>query len=423
MRLALLALALAACSGPPPEPQVVAQTGAPAYADELAAADRTVLQAETQYRSDGWSAAPAAISAYLERARLSGRYEDYAAADRILAAAQGAAGAAALCHAAARLHFSLHRLERAAESLAACDDHAALPTGPRGELLELAGELAYLRGRYREALRIYRQALARNETLSGLARLARYHAATGAPVEALALLDRADRLYHGTSNRPRAWLALQRGLIALGRGGWDEAHAHYLHAQRLLPGWWLAREHEAEVLALQGRTAPAIAIYREVVAATGHPEYMDAIARLLLPDQPGEAREWIARARAGHERRAALLPGAAADHALDHYLAFGSAAEALALARANFRRRPHGESAIGLVAALARAGELAAAEAEVRKALASGWDTAELHAAAAQIFALRGLHAEAESAGRAARARHPQALDAYPLNPATLLGP
>jgi tetratricopeptide (TPR) repeat protein len=234
--------------------------------------------------------------------------------------------------------------------------------------------------------------------------------------EALALMDRAERIDHGDSPHPRAWLALQRGLLALHRGRWDLALAHYQHALRLLPGWWLAREHVAEIHALQGQTELALQEYAAVIGDTGSPEFMDASARLLRErGDAAAAAPWIARARALYEQRLAQLPEATYGHGLDHYLQFGSPTEALALARRNQALRPNGEASIKLAAALLNAGQPAEALRWLRQTLDSGWRSAELHATAARTAAANGELAEAREQARLAKALNPKSGRQYGL--------
>src|SRR5262249_31405270 len=130
----------------------------------------------------------------------------------------------------------------------------------------------------------------------------------------------------------RAYLSLLRGLVALERGRWDEALARYAEGDREFPGWWLLREHEAEIHALQGKKDEAIAAYRQLVDETSDPEYMDALARLVPAPEAGT---WVARARTVHDARLARFPEAAYGHALEHYLLFEDPARAVELAEKN----------------------------------------------------------------------------------------
>lgn len=419
-----LAPVVAACS---PSPQAGASNapGAPPpverstpYDDALAAATASVQAAQGRAGADGaaWTAHEALALALVDRAQLTGSYDDYAAADRALGRALAGGGKAGPCLAAARIHATLHRLAQAAAAIAACRARSASPTDDRAELEGLAGDIAFYGGRYDEALRDYRQSLALAESLGGLSRLSLYYARTGAPAEAAALLDRAEHLYHGASARPLAWLALQKAQLALDHGRWDDALAQVLRAQRLMPGWWLADEHVAEIQALRGDLAPALAHYEALAQRTGNPEHMDAIARILLEQhRPADAAAWIARARILHRERLRQLPEAAAGHALDHFLRFEPLErdELLALAQRNLAARPGAEAHLWLARVYLRLGQPSQAAAALRPVLGTAWNTAELHAVAALVLAASHDEPAAEQARRTAVAINPQALRMY----------
>ena len=346
-------------------------------------------------------------------AQLTGDYRFYREAEQSLAKAFALAGNGGPYLARARFNVSVHRLDRVQADL----DRAAREGDPDvTAIVGLRADLAFYRGRYDEALAGYRAALERREDLPGLVRLALWHARMGHASEAAALLDRADAIYHGDSQHPRAFLALQRGLIELDRGRWDRALAHYQHALRLLPGWWLAAEHVAEIHALQGDTDAALREYAAVIADTNSPEYMDAMASLLRErgDAAG-AQGWITRARKLYDERLATLPEATYGHGLDHFLLFATPAEALALARRNHALRPNGDSQIQLADALLQAGAKDEARRIIRSALISGWRTAELHAAAARVFAASGQAAAAARQRALALALNPRAAQQYGL--------
>lgn len=422
----LAALMLAACDRAPPPPSpvpvVVTEPVPYRYADERDALRQRVTEAEAALSRGPvvWPQWETLARAQLALAQLEGDYAGYLAAGQSLERAFALAGQGGPYLSRARYHFSVHRLDRVDADL----DAAARENDPDlAGIALLRADLDFHRGRYTQALEGYRAALRLREDLPGLTRLALWHARMGHGSEAAALLDRAWAIYHGDSPHPRAWLALQRGLLALDRGDWDAALAHYRHALRLLPGWWLAREHVAEIHALRGETAQARAGYESVIADTGHPEFMDAMAELSAGEgRSDESAAWIARARAAYQQRLAQLPEASYGHGVDHFLRYGTPQEALQLARANHRQRPFGESQLRLAEALLRAGEAKEALQVVQKALASGWETAELYAVAARVFAATDRPAESEASAARARALNPHAERQFGLPPAGPLG-
>jgi predicted Zn-dependent protease len=143
---------------------------------------------------------------------------------------------------------------------------------------------------------------------------------------------------------------------------------------------------------------------------------MDELARLLREGKtPETATQWIRRAEGIHRERLKTLGEASIGHAVDHFLQFGTPAEALSLARQNAELRPFGEAQIALAAALFRAGQAGAAAELIARVEQSGWNTAQLHAIAAQINAGLGRRAEADLHRAKAVAMNPHALRVYPL--------
>jgi Tfp pilus assembly protein PilF len=351
------------------------------------------------------------VTLLLERARLTGDYADFGRARELLDARAPSAGAAAShCLLRARLDYTLHRLKAAQERLAACP-----PGVEASERAGLAADIALYGGRYREAEATYRALANEVGTPAQFVRLGLLRAKTGAPAEAAALLEAAERRYHGSSATMKAWLRLQRGLVALDRGRLDEALALYRQSADELPGWWLVDEHVAEVQALRGDKAAARALYASVVERTGAPEFLDALA--ALEDEAGDkasAAGRRAQARALYEKRLADHPEAAAGHALDHFLADPSATgRALALAQANHATRPFGDSAIALARAWLHAGQPARAAPLLEAELAKGWDTAEIHWVLGAVREALGQKARAQAARGAALARNPHAAAMY----------
>ena len=129
-------------------------------------------------------------------------------------------------------------------------------------------------------------------------------------------LDDADRLYAQAGEeitakemRSFAWVELQRGLLALGRGRTGDAGAHYERANRAYSGYWLVNEYNAELLGASGRFDEAVALYEKVLARAPRPEIQQALGDLYVfmgkpdPRGPGTTRP---------SRRTSSRPGAAA---------------------------------------------------------------------------------------------------------------
>jgi predicted Zn-dependent protease len=344
------------------------------------------------------------VALYQERARLSGDYDDYRRAEKLLASRTGAQALPSHCLALARLHYTLHRLKQAGAALDSCPASAEA-----AEVAALRADIALHSGRYRETEGVYRALVNRAGTAQQYVRLALLRNKTGSPAEAAALLEAAEKRYHGNSPTMKAWLKLQRGLVALDRGRPDEALAMYRLAGDALPGWWLVDEHIAEVLQLSGKTSEAKALYESVVARTRAPEFMDALASIELEQgNEARARQLLAEVRMLYERRLAAFPEAAAGHALDHYLRDpADAPVALSLARKNFSDRPYGDSAIALAKASMLSGEAQRAAALIEAQLASGWDTAEAYWILGEALGKLGQRQRSSEAKAEALRRNP----------------
>ncbi len=317
------------------------------------------------------------VGLYTERARLTGSYDDYGRAEDLLARVPASLNTAeGVCLARAGLDYALHRLTLAKQTLDGCPSLAG-----KVEDLSMRANIAFYKGRYKDAGIIYRTLVNQVGSPQTYIQLALYSAKTGAPAEALAYLEAAEKRYHGGSAMMLSWLALQRGLIELDRGRFEEARALFTLADERLPGYWLNEEHLAEVAMLNGETAAAKKVYESVIRRTGAPEYLDSLGSIEA--QAGNAQAAKAlfdRAEAIYTERAKRFPEAIAGHALAHYIkAEPQPVKALALAEANFKNRPYGDAAIALAKAQLLNARPQAAARLLRQQLTEGWDTAETY--------------------------------------------
>ena len=285
--LGILSLVIARLGGQAPWPSRLAppaafthdeaarrQQGVPTTAAEARAAIEHDL-AIAQGRAAGsgeWSDHAAVGDLLLARARLTGSFADYAAAGRAYDAAFTRAAPGTGPHLErAGWNFAVHRLAAVAPDLAAVEHYAVPDDAMVAAAIGLRGDVAFYRGQYAKALTLYTQAQARMPTLAGDMRLANYYARMGDPDRALALIDQAETRMTGPQQQLRGYFVLRRGLIALARGRWDEAHALFVRADAIFPGYWLVEEQLATVRALQGAPAEAMAIFRRMAARAGSP--------------------------------------------------------------------------------------------------------------------------------------------------------
>ena len=400
------------------EVAAASQTAFPTtQADALARIDEVLAFDIERSRGGGWLNHAMVGNGYAGRARLTGSFEDYGRAGDAYARAFAVADPGFGPHLdRAAYNVTVHRLGAVAPDLERID-HYAMPVddATRAVVIGLRGDLQFYRGHYGEALKLYEQARSLDKSMPASFRLANYWAAMGDPDLALRYISEAETKLDPRQQQGLAALEMQRGAIELRRGRWAEAEGHFSRAGRIFPGNPAIEGRIASMRALRGDIAGAIAIYRRIAEGSHSAEAMDAIASLYRAQgDQANAGLWAARAGAIWERRLAMLPEAAYGHALDHFLAFGDPARALDIARRNHANRPYAEAAIGLAWALLANREPAEALRALESVLASGWESADQHVAAAQAYALLGRGEEAEAQRAAALALNPRSLDPSP---------
>jgi predicted Zn-dependent protease len=342
-------------------------------------------------RTNAWIDHEQLVALHLSRARYGGRFEDYLEADRAMTRAFELAPEDAKPHMArATLAFTLHRFDTIEADLAAVERYAFVPAAARDAIAELRADLAFQLGRYDEALPLFERFADERPSSTNSLRLAYYHWKTGDDVRADAYLVQAlERA--GGSAQAAASIELQRGLLDLERGRLAEAERHYRRADALYPHWYLVEEHLAEVMAETGRLDEARAIYERVLAETGNPEFMDALAGVheRLGDREGAERYSLA-ADAAFDRQLELLPEALAGHAFEHYLERAAPERVVEIAERNHAVRPNPEAELQLAQAYLRAGRLADARRAMDAARRTPFASPELFAVIAIVHELEG---------------------------------
>jgi tetratricopeptide (TPR) repeat protein len=365
------------------------------YAEALARAELDLANAEARAarHPDEWAVLESLAGRQASHARLTGAFEDYAAAqatlDRAFALASPGAGPHLI---QAELHLSMHRLAAAGHDLDLIDAYAVPPDiEERAEIAAMRGDIAFYRGDYAGALALYSKAEAMGAGAATDVRRAIYDSKTGRLDRAARYLDHAVEVSRMPTPQFRARVELQKGSLLLERGRWDEALARFRRADAIFPGYWLIEEHIAETQALRGEFVEAERMYSDIVRRTNNPEFMDALARLARSRGDAAAADrWSTAAAKGWARRLELFPEAAYGHALGHFMQSGDTARALDVARRNAAARPFGDAKVMLAQALLDAGQPQAARAVIEEVLRSPWRTAQTHAVAAEAFAALG---------------------------------
>ena len=381
--------------------------GAGDYAGALSGIDRQVagLASLARQRPDDWVVRERLADRLIDRARLTGSYRDLASAQAALDQGFASATPGSGPHLTqAVLALATHRIDVAERMLAAISNYALPPDSLA--VKAMAGDIAFYRGRYRQALAEYAALPVPDQ------RLAIFHARTGRTGLAIEAIGKLERIGPATP-QTLAQLSLLRGTFELQRGDWDAADIAFAEADRRFPGWWLTTAHRAQMLALRGRHEEGIRVFEALSARTAEPLVRDALASLYRARGDYTASQtWAERAARGWAGRLRLLPEAALGHAAEHELAFGTPARALYLAQRDFRLRPHGATAITLGWALVANNRAADALRLMKVVERSSWRSAEQYLVSARAYALLGRGEAARAEEAKALAINPRALDA-----------
>lgn len=386
-------------------------------ADYKAALSRAELDLASARRQ--WALAPGEwlrgeflARALLARHRVTGDYADLVEADRLLDAGLARApdpSGPALSRASLSLY--LHRLPEAEAALARASRWFISTPAERADALALGGDIAQQRGNLLEARRAYARSQALAPDFGVVLRQTVLLGRTGERAEAKAGLEKL-------LARPRqppgvlAELALQRAQLAYAEGEWEDAGRWVGAADRLFPGYWLTQAYSAQALALAGRRDEAVRRYAAIAAARNSPEVMDALAQLLrLEGRRSDSMAWWRRADALWRERLRLFPEATALHAAEHALIGGRVDEALELARAEVRRRPHGATLSLLARAALVAGRPDEALAALDRAERQGWVSAGLLMLRSEAAASLGDEEASATARDRAEEINPRAAD------------
>jgi hypothetical protein len=271
------------------------------------------------------------------RYRVVGRLEDAEEALRLLDAAV-----------AAEPEVTEHRLLRAvvlggfhrfADALA--DLEAAEAAGlPREAAHKARRELQLALGDYAPLREEFARALELSPEFDELAHRADLRLLQGEPAAAEFLFRAAQAQFRDVNPVPLAWLHVQQGIAYLRHGRVDEARRFFAAAHARLPQYYLATEHLAECEARLGNHAAARELYRAVIAQTGNPEFVAALAGVeRAAGDDAEATRLEAEALKGYEALLARHPAAFGQHAAEFLIQIGQAERADALARQNLALR------------------------------------------------------------------------------------
>lgn len=352
---------------------------------ELEQIDRGIAELEGSALSLPIDSAKVTRFAYLryQRASLTGNLEELAVADTTLDYAIRHLGPVGdLYFLKANLHFKLHRLQEVEHDLESGRDLLSCLPGRA-----LKADLDFQRGHYEDAKREYEALIDEDRTWDDLARLAYLNFKMGDLAEADRLYDEAVDELTAKEMRHFAWVELQRGVVDLSRGSYDEARVHYQRAERAYSGHWLVDEHLAELLGAEGKGDEAAATYKSVIARVPRPDFQQALGELYLSlGKTEEAESWLDKALAAFLESAARGEVHYYHHLADFYADVReNGPEAVKWARKDLELRKNFSTLAALAWALYRAGEYSNALELMDEALSSGVKDARLFYQAGMI--------------------------------------
>lgn len=386
------------------------------YAEALAAADRDLqlAQARTDNHPKDWLNHQGLAMGHLIKAQLTGSFDNLAAS---LAAIEKGMGIAPVgtgpVAAASAINLSLHRYPQAEALVGQYDKFSVkLDSAQNAEMIGQRGEIAFYSGDYQTAKAQFETAFSRSPTPNNIFRLANWEKYCGDFDKAIALYAEGARDLRYATPQTLAAYHLQIGALELQRGNWKTAAEYFDQADSLFPGFWLTRAHQAQMLAVDGKLAKARKIYGEIIAETGNPDVMMALADLEeFRGAQNAAKTLRKRAAAIFAERLKVLPESYYDHGLDLALASGDNARALRLARANFNARPYGDAQMALARSLAANGKAKQAKQLLLEVTESGWKSVELNLDLAEAYRLSGDTRGAKKFEKRALELNPKALD------------
>ncbi len=323
-----------------------------------------------------------------QRASLTGNLAAFEVAEKSLKHAIEELGPASdLYFLKANLDFKFHRLADVRNDLETGRD---LRDTMQGRALR--ADLDFQEGRYQEARAGYEAVIKEDLTWDNLARLAYFKFKFGDVTAAEQLYTEAADELTAKEMRHYAWVELQRGVLKLRQGRYEEARAHYDRAGRAYSGYWLVDDHKAELLGAQGRFDEAAKLYEQVIARTSRPEFQQALGELYqVMGQRDRAEAWYQKALAGYLESAQRGDVHFYHHLADFYADVREdGAEAVKWARKDIALRRNFSTLSALAWALYRAGEFTEALDTMKQALSSGAADAHLFFQAATIYQSAG---------------------------------
>lgn len=297
-----------------------------------------------------------------------------------------------LCLLKANLDFKFHRIENVKRDLAMAPELADRPEGKA-----LLADILFQKGRYEDARKAYEDLIEQDATWDNFARLAYFRFKMGDAAGADELYLQAEDELTAKEMRSYAWVELQRGVLNLTHGQYNDAWTHYQRANQAYSGFWQTEEHIAELLAARGQFDEAVASYQQLVARVPHSDFQQTLGELyVFMGQPGEAEPWFENAMRGYLESVDAGQVHYYHHLTDFYAEIRKdSAQAVKWARKDILLRENYATQAALAWALYCDSQLAEAVSLIEKTLSSGVQECGLFLQAAKIFDAAGRSGEA----------------------------
>jgi tetratricopeptide (TPR) repeat protein len=366
--------------------------------------------ARGEARADDWLDWEFVALAYLDRAAITGSYDDYRGAENAIDRAFAGGNGFGPYLTRAMLNSSMHRVARVEADLAHAENPFLSP-GDRAAIDSLRADALFYSGRYDEARELFAARVTRDHDAASLVAMAQLEWRTGHFDAAAPLLDEAALLDEGDGMR--AWALSARAMMERDRGQLDAALTAIRASRALSPEDAHLEQIFAEILEARGNDAAALERFQAVAARTESPQAMDGAARILRAQGDTiAADELVTAARQSYEAQIALFPEAAYGHAIDHWLRLEDDLDrTIVIAEGNAEARPYGETRTKLAMAYLLADRREDASRELDEVIESGWSSADTHAVRAIVAERSSDPARAETERAAAEAIAPGIFD------------
>ncbi|MGI8745695.1 MAG: tetratricopeptide repeat protein [Bryobacteraceae bacterium] len=297
-----------------------------------------------------------------------------------------------LCLLKANLDFHFHRLAQGKRDL---EMAPALPSRFEGKAM--LADLDFQQGRYARAKTAYQELVQENRTWDNLARLAFFQRKMGDTAGADRLYFEAEDELTAKEMRSYAWLELQRGVLDLSHGRYEDARMHYQRAAQAYSGHWLTGEHMAELLAAERKFEEAAALYERLLTRIPKPELQQTLGEVyVMMGKPEQAEPLYEKALAAYLQSAQRGEVHYYHHLSDFYTdVCPNAPEAVKWARKDIELRNNFSTQAALASALHLDGRHDEALDLIDQALSSGVQDAHIFSDAAVIYRASARTSEA----------------------------